>query len=205
VSTPPRTRARQSREQSRNRIIEATAELARERSYGELSVREVMSRAGLERTIFYRHFDDLGDLLLQMVGEAVQELYDAQVAMDAARVGPDPEAVRLALAATVAIYSRHGPLLRALAEAAAADPVVEARQAELRRGFDRLVEDMINRGIADGASPPPDPAESARALNRLAESYLIESFGREPRVEPELALDTLTDIWLAFVARRRGG
>jgi hypothetical protein len=64
---------------------------------------------------------------------------------------------------------------------------------------------MINRGIADGASPPPDPAESARALNRLAEAYLIESFGREPRVEPELALDTLTDIWLAFVARRRGG
>jgi AcrR family transcriptional regulator len=164
-----------------------------------------MSRAGLERTIFYRHFDDLGDLLLQTVGEAVQELYDAQVAMDAARAGPDPEAVRLALAATVAIYRRHGPLLRALAEAAAADPVVEARQAELRQGFDRLVEDMINRGIADGASPPPDPAESARALNRLAESYLIESFGREPRVEPELALDTLTDIWLAFVARRRGG
>jgi AcrR family transcriptional regulator len=200
-----RNKARQTREQSRRRIVEATAELVREGSYGELSVREIMSRAGLERTLFYRHFDDLGDLLLQTVGEAVTELYDAQVAMAAARSGPDPEAVRQALAVTVAIYSRHGPMLRALAEAAAADPVVEARQAELRRGFDRLVEDMLNRGIADGASPPPSPAESARALNRLAESYLIESFCREPRVEPELALDTLTDIWLAFVARRRGG
>jgi AcrR family transcriptional regulator len=200
-----RTQARQTREESRRRIVEATAELVRERSYGELNVREIMARAGLERTIFYRHFDDLGDLLVKIAGEAVGELYDAQVAMAAARVGPDPEAVRAAIAVTVAIYSRHGPLLRALEEAAAADPVAEARRAELRQGFDRLVEDMIQRGIEDGASPPPDPAESARALNRMAEGYLLEAFGRESRVETELAVDTLSDIWSAFVARRRGG
>jgi AcrR family transcriptional regulator len=200
-----RTRTRHAREESRRLIVEATAELVRERSYAELSVREIMGRAGLERTLFYRHFDDLGDLLLQVVGEAINQLYQAQVAMEAARVGPDPEAVRLALGATVDIYKRHGPLLRALTEAAAADPVLEAREAELRRGFDRLVEDMIHRGIAEGATPPPDPAESARALNRMVEAYLIESFGREPRVSTELALDTLADIWTGFVARRRGG
>jgi TetR/AcrR family transcriptional regulator, ethionamide resistance regulator len=200
-----RAKTRRTREQSRGRIVEATADLVRERSYADLSVREIMARAGIERTIFYRHFDDLGDLLLQIVGEAITQLYQAQVAMEAARVGPDPEAVRLALGATVEIYSRHGPSLRALTEAAATDPVIEAREAELRRGFDRLVEDMIHRGIAEGASPPPDPAESARALNRMVEAYLIESFGREPRVSNELALDTLADIWTGFVARRRGG
>jgi TetR/AcrR family transcriptional regulator, ethionamide resistance regulator len=200
-----RAKTRRTREQSRRRIVEATADLVRERSYADLSVREIMARAGIERTIFYRHFDDLGDLLLQIVGEAITQLYQAQVAMEAARVGPDPEAVRLALGATVEIYSRHGPSLRALTEAAATDPVIEAREAELRRGFDRLVEDMIHRGIAEGASPPPDPAESARALNRMVEAYLIESFGREPRVSNELALDTLADIWTGFVARRRGG
>ena len=200
-----RAKTRHTREQSRQRIVEATTDLVRERSYADLSVREVMARAGLERTIFYRHFDDLGDLLLQIVGEALTQLYQAQVAMEAARVGPDPEAVRLALGATVEIYSRHGPSLRALTEAATTDPVIAAREAELRRGFDRLVEDMIHRGIAEGASPPPDPAESARALNRMVEAYLIESFGREPRVSNELALDTLADIWTGFVARRRGG
>jgi TetR/AcrR family transcriptional regulator, ethionamide resistance regulator len=205
ASAKQQTRTRQTREQSRRRIVEATSELVRERSYGELNVREIMARAGLERTIFYRHFDDLGDLLLQIVGEAITELYEAQVALAAVRVGPDPDAVRESIAVTVAIYSRHGPLLRALSEAAAADPLVEARQAELRQRFDGLVEEMIHRGIADGASPPPDPAESARALNRLIEAYLLESFGREPRVDPELAVDTLSDIWLAFVARRRGG
>lgn len=205
TSADQKTRTRQTREQSRRRIIDATAELVRERSFGELNVREIMSRAGLERTIFYRHFDDLGDLLMRVAREAVNELYEAQVSLAAARVGPDPGAVREAIELPVAVYSRHGPLLRALAEAAAADPVVEANQAELRARFDRLVEDTIRRGIADGASPPPDPAESARALNRLNEGYLLESFGREPRVSPEVAVETLSDIWSAFVDRRRGG
>ncbi len=195
-------RTRLTREQSRGRIVEATAELVRERSYGELNVREIMGRAGLERTIFYRHFDDLGDLLITVAREAITELYEAQVAMADARVGADPESVRESIAATVAIYSRHGPLLRALAEGAAVDPVLDARQAELRGRFDELVEGMIHRGISDGASPPPDPAESARALNRLVEAYLLEAFGREPRISTELAVDTLSDIWSAFVARR---
>ena len=204
ASANQQTRTRQTREQSRRRIIDATTELVRESSYGDLNVREIMGRAGLERTIFYRHFDDLGDLLLQIVSEAVTELYEAQVALAAARSGPDPEAVRESIAATVTAYARHGPLLRALSEAATADPLVEARQAELRQRFDGLVEDMIHRGVANGASPPPDPAESARALNRMVEAYLLDSFGREPRVDPELAVDTLSDIWSAFVARRRG-
>jgi AcrR family transcriptional regulator len=198
-------RTRLTREQSRGRIVDATAELVRERSYGELNVREIMGRAGLERTIFYRHFDDLGDLLITVAREAITELYEAQVAMADARVGADPESVRESIAATVAIYSRHGPLLRALAEGAAVDPVLDARQAELRGHFDELVEEMIHRGISNGASPPPDPAESARALNRLVEAYLLEAFGREPRISTELAVATLSDIWSAFVARRTRG
>ena len=39
----------------------------------------------------------------------------------------------------------------------------------------------------------------------MVEAYLLESFGRKPRVDPEVAVDTLSDIWSAFVARRRGG
>jgi TetR/AcrR family transcriptional regulator, ethionamide resistance regulator len=203
MSAAQQARSRLTREQSRGRIVEATAELVRERSFGELNVREIMVRAGLERTIFYRHFDDLGDLLIKVAREAITELYEAQVAMAEARVVADPDSVRESIGATVGIYSRHGPLLRALAEGAAVDPVLDARQAELRRRFDELVEGMILRGIEGGASPPPDPAESARALNRMVEAYLLESFGREPRISTELAVETLSDIWSAFVDRRR--
>ena len=73
-ATDRRQEHAQSRERSRQRIIEAATELVRERSYAELNVGEIMERAGIGRTIFYRHFDDLGDLLLRAGREAIEEL-----------------------------------------------------------------------------------------------------------------------------------
>ena len=200
-----RTRTRETRERSRARIVEATVDLVRERSYSELNVGEIMERAGIGRTLFYRHFDDLGDLLLLIAREPIDELYEAQVALAATRVGPDPENVREAIALPVAVYERHGPLLRVLAEAAAVDPLLAERQAELRRRFDLLVERTLQRAGETLGNPPADPAESARALNRLNEAYLLEAFGRRPRIAAAAAVETLSEIWLAFVARRPGG
>ena len=84
--TPARLRARQSRKQSRDRIVAAATELVRKRAYSELSVDEVMREAGIGRTIFYRHFDDMADLLLRASREAIEELYEAQRSL--ARRGP---------------------------------------------------------------------------------------------------------------------
>ena len=96
------TRTRETREKSRARIVDAATELVRERSYAELNIGEIMERAGIGRTIFYRHFDDLADLLLRVAREAIEELYEAQVALAATRVGPDPanvvEAIELPVA-----------------------------------------------------------------------------------------------------------
>jgi AcrR family transcriptional regulator len=197
----PRARRRLSRERSRRQIVEATAELVRDRSYAELNVGEIMDRAGIGRTLFYRHFDDLADLVMRVARDAIDELYEAQLALAAARDTPDLGAVRAAIAATVDVYVEHGPLLRAFSEAAAADPLVRERGQELRARFDRLIASAIRTGPRV-TNPPPDADESARALNRLSEGYLLDAFGREPRVSPELATDTLTDIWIGFVAHR---
>lgn len=193
------TRTRESRERSRARIVDAATELVRERSYAELNVGEIMERAGIGRTLFYRHFDDLADLLLRVAREAIDELYEAQVALAATRVGPDPANVVEAIELPVDVYRRHGPVLRALSEAAAADPLVAERQVELRDRFDQLVGEALARAGPLTGNPVSDPAESARALNRLTEGYLLDAYGREPRVEPAVATRTLTEIWIATV------
>ena len=91
-------------------------ELVREHSYPELSVGQVMQRAGIERTLFYRHFDDLGDLLIDAGRELTEGLYDAQIDLGETRdgSGTHPEAIKPALERVVDFYERHGPLLRAL-------------------------------------------------------------------------------------------
>jgi TetR/AcrR family transcriptional regulator, ethionamide resistance regulator len=201
---PPRqaqARLRQTRQESRERIVAAATDLVRTRTYGELSVDEVMRRAGLGRTIFYRHFDDLGDLLVRVSREAIDELLEVQEGLAQVRPDDDPEAIRLRLRAGVDLYQRHGPLLRAVAEAAAGDEQIAAGHVALRRRFDDLVADSL-RHFADLArTPVADVAETARALNRMNESYLLDAFGREPRVSPETAVQTLTEVWDAVIHR----
>lgn len=183
----------------RARIVVAARELLRTGSYAELTVEEVMREAGQGRTIFYRHFDDLADLLVRASAEAVEQLYAAQVALSEARAGAGADAVRGALEPAAAVYHRSGPLLRAVAEAAAGDEQIAAEHNALRRRFDDLVAVSLRDTRDSSASPLADLAQTARALNLMNESYLLDVFGREPRVTLETAVQTLSEIWLAVV------
>ena len=196
-----RTVVRHSRKQSRERIVAAVEELVRHTSYAELSVDEVMREAGIGRTIFYRHFDDLADLLMRAGREAIDELFEAQRALAEARLGDGPEVVRQTIESAVAVYERHGPLLRAIAEAAADDEQVAAGQEAMRERFDELLADALGEMPHIAAHPPADIAETARALNLLNTSYLLDAFGREPRVSAETAVQTLTEVWVALIHR----
>ena len=196
-----RAEIRQSRKQSRDRIVAAATDLVRERPYGELSVDEVMRAAGIGRTIFYRHFDDLADLFMKAGAEAFGELYEAHRALVEAHLGDGPEVVRMAIEPAVAVFERHGPLLRAMREVAAADADVAAAQEVMRQRFDDLLADALREMPSIAAHPPADLAQTARALNMLNTSYLVDAFGREPRVSPETAVQTLTEIWVAVIRR----
>ena len=198
TTTKPRPSAAEAREANRRKIIDAAAELVRERSYARLTVGAVMSRAGLERTIFYRHFDDLGELLTTTGREAIEELFAAQAALAETRLDHGPAAVREAVELPVRVYARHGPLLRAVSEAAAANEAMAANQALIRDRFDELIAETLRAIEAESGKTFADPLQTARALNRLAESYLLDAFGREPRISAETAAQTLSEIWIAL-------
>ncbi len=157
---------------------------------------EIMDRAGLERTIFYRHFENVGALLLGAGREAIDKLYAGQVALAETRVDHGPDAVRQALEIPVRIYREHGPLLRAVSEAVAAEQLVAADQDSIRRDFDDLVATTLRQAAAEHGREAGDVSEIAHALNILNESYLLDAFGREPRVSVATATATLAALWL---------
>jgi AcrR family transcriptional regulator len=191
---------RQTRQQSRDRIVAAATELIRRTPYGALTVDDVMREAGAGRTIFYRHFDDLADLLRRAGREAFEGLFQAEQTFRSAHVDGQRDVIRAAIEPAVAVYHRHGPLLRAIAEAAAGgDEQIAAGQEAMFRRFDELVEDVLRSSPRLAGRSDEDIAETARALNLLNVNYLLDAFGREPRVSTDTAVRTLAGIWTAVI------
>jgi hypothetical protein len=65
--------------------------------------------------------------------------------------------------------------------------------------FDELVADVLRASSGFAGQPAEAIAETARALNLLNVNYLLDAFGREPRVSTETAVRTLTAIWAAVI------
>ena|SRR5215213_3555250 len=190
------TRTRRTREEARAHIIDRTTELIRTRSYAQLSVGEIMEAAGIGRTLFYRYFDDLPDLLARASGEAIEALYNAEVELEKTYRDDPARAIRFAIEAAVDVYSSHGPLLRALSEAATVNLRIATAQRTFYARFDALVARVLGDLSKSAREPLADIEETARALNLLNTSYLLDAFGHKPRVTREVAVQTLTEMWL---------
>jgi TetR/AcrR family transcriptional regulator, ethionamide resistance regulator len=188
------TRRRRSPEVAEREIIEAAEALLRERPFRELTVDEVMRRTGLSRPSFYVYFSDRHQLVLRVV----EHLGTALFTMSERWYRGEGDGRTLAREATeglVAVFAEHGPVLRALADAAADDPGVEAAYDGIVQGCVTATAEHIEKEIAAGRILPLDPDETAKALVWMMERYLNLSLGREPITPPEVVVDTLSTIW----------
>jgi TetR/AcrR family transcriptional regulator, ethionamide resistance regulator len=189
ASRARRAAARTRREEARERILGAAERLLRHRPYRELSVEEVMAEAGLSRTVFYRHFDGLPELVLALFGAVTEQL------MAEMQAGSGPGAERRILSAAVDAYAQHGGLLRAVDEAASHDAGIEAAYRAVFDAFTAVMASQIEQAMQEGRIAKGDPAELARALNLMNANYLLETLGRDPDFDRKLALDTLMAVW----------
>ncbi len=196
--SPPaeRTRRREQREETRRQILAVAERSLRERPYRELTVDVVMAETSLTRTAFYRHFDDVTDLVLRLYEDVSRELFAVVKRWaDTAGVGyPTPG--REGLAGMIDFYVRNGPLIRAIAEAAVTDERIELAY---RGSIDRFIEvttGALERMAGQGLLKVPDPRALARAMTIMNTAYLLAEFGRDPQGDPVLALETLEQVWL---------
>jgi AcrR family transcriptional regulator len=189
-----RRRRRRSPEEAERQIVLAAEALLRERPFRELTVDEVMRGTELSRPSFYVYFKDRHHLVLRLVDEIGDELAAVSERWLAGE-GEGPVLARQAIEGIVEVFSRHGRVLRALADAAADDPGVERAYAALLQRFVDSAAEHIEAAIADGRILPLDPRETAKALVWMNERYLSEHLGREPHVPTARLVDTLTTIW----------
>jgi TetR/AcrR family transcriptional regulator, ethionamide resistance regulator len=187
-------RRRRTPEVAEREIIAAAEAFLREQPFRALTVDEVMRRTDLSRPSFYVYFRDRHHLVLRVVEHLGSELYEMSDRW-LRGTGEGPQLAREALEGIVGVYAAHGPVMRALADAAADDPGVEEAYNGIVDSFVRATARHIEDEIAVGRILPVDPDETAKALVWMMERYLNLSFGHEPTSSREAVADTLTTIW----------
>ncbi len=175
-------------DEARRRILEATRELLLDRPFAALTVGDVMARAGLTRTVFYRHFDTLAQMAPELLPDSEDPLLDQVLR------GPAEDVIAAMVAGLVQLYADNGRWLRALAAAADADPAVAAQLERALDGTDGCSSELV------AESPKPArqiPREFALLLMATHRAYLLDKFGAgaatpEGRREATAAL---LDLW----------
>ncbi|HET8758669.1 MAG TPA: TetR/AcrR family transcriptional regulator [Solirubrobacteraceae bacterium] len=190
----PARRRRRTPEVAEREIISAAESFLRERPFRELTVDEVMRRTDLSRPSFYVYFRDRHQLVLRVVEHLGSELFTMSDRW-LKGTGEGPELARAALDGIVAVYVEHGPVMRALADAAVDDPGVEAAYTALVQSFIGATARHIEEEIAAGRVLKLSAHETATALVWMMERYLTLSLGREPTTPAPHVADTLATIW----------
>jgi TetR/AcrR family transcriptional regulator, ethionamide resistance regulator len=190
----PARRRRRTPEVAEREIIAAAESFLRERPFRELTVDEVMRRTELSRPSFYVYFTDRHQLVLKVVEHLGSELFTMSDRW-LRGTGEGPALAREALDGIVAVYVEHGPVMRALSDAAADDRGVEQAYNALVESFIDATARHIEAEIAAGRVLPQDARETAKALVWMMERYLTLSLGRAPLTPATTVADTLATIW----------
>jgi AcrR family transcriptional regulator len=138
----------------RQRIVDAMIESCAEKTYAATTITDVVSRAHISRTTFYKHFEDKRACFNAAIGYCIEELQGVAAATHAADDAPG-DAARMAVTAVVeALAVRPGLAQLLAADAMAVDPKVIERY---RQATIPALEALWGGGGGGGAQAHTDP------------------------------------------------
>jgi TetR/AcrR family transcriptional regulator, ethionamide resistance regulator len=185
-------RRRRSPAEAEREILDSAEGFLRERPLRELTIDEVMSGTGLSRPAFYVYFRDRHDLVLRLIGEIGAELFEMA---DKWLKGGD---LRGGVEGVVAVYAKHGPVLRGISDAAVDDPDVEQAYHGLVQRFIDATAEYIRNEQKGGRAEGMTARRTAAALVWMNERYLSMCLGggdTAKQQRPREVADTLHQIW----------
>ena len=194
--SPGKSRSRRhSPDDARREITDSAVRFLWEHNFRELTIGKLMGDTPLSRPAFYQYFDDLHELiesLLSEVGTIMHQTAHPWISGEGEPIAALWESQK----GVVQTCVDHGPIFRAVAEAAPLDERLERTWSAFTGTWDDLVEARIKAQQRDGLiSKSLHARQIAKALNSLDTALLIAEFGRRPQGDPGAVLRTLHHIW----------
>lgn len=140
---------------NRSRILEAAAQLFRERGYDGVGVADLMAAAGLTHGGFYKHFESKAHLMAEAAAHGMAQRFANGATAEVSDF----------LRAYLSREHRDAPGMGCTIAALGADAA--RKPDEVRAAFATGIEDSL---AAFGGAPPADPAESRKAREAMIAS-----------------------------------
>ena len=175
--------------------MDSAVRLLWKRPFRDLTVGELMAGTSLSRPAFYQYFANLHELLESLFGDFEILLHDMADPWINGK-GEPIAALRKSFGRIVQICVEHGPILRAVSEAAPFDRRLERVWTTYLRRWDEAIEGRIKAQQREGLIPRMNARRIAHALNALDVALMIAEFGRRPQGDLRAALDTLHRVWV---------
>ncbi|WP_410604890.1 TetR/AcrR family transcriptional regulator [Amycolatopsis sp. lyj-90] len=204
--TAKRLTREESREQTKQRLLAAAAELFAERGVNGTSVEQIAERAGFTRGAFYGNFDGKHELVVELLRRRTQREAEEVAAlsssvdsfaelMDRLRAWNVERAEHLEgwliLRTELALYALRNPEAR---------PLVGEGEKSTRA----LLETSVRTELAArGAAPPADPAFLALILHALEDGLLLQRFLSPEGTGDEDAVDAVQLLMRSWTALSR--
>ena len=185
-------------ERTREAILGAALDILWTHPFRDLTIAELMARAGSSRPTFYQYFTDLHDLMETLLDTLKIEILDAAEPWLTAEDDPVSQLAE-GLSGLTKVSYRLGPIIRAVVEAAPMDERLERAWNKFVQAFDNAVTARIEQDQAAGLAEQFDARPVAVALNRMDVGVLIHHFGKRPRSKPDRVYPSIARIWISTI------
>ena len=184
------------KQQTRQALLDAGLRLLEHQNLSSLGLRELTRAVGVSPAAFYRHFPDMADLGVALVGESLGSLH-AVIRAVMAETTDSEDIIDRTVAITARYVADHRPHIRFIAREryGGVQAVREAIAAELRRFADEVAAGLATQPASAGWSPG-----DLRVLAELYVDHMVMTAAAFLDVPPG---DTTAQARIAHAARLR--
>ena len=187
--------------ESRQRALTAARELLEQHGASALNMAAIAERSGVNRTVMYRYYRDVGDIVAELIEEAAVRQAEAagRWFRDPAAVGTREDVYPNAVAAA-RTFKPTAKLMCALLDAAGADTTLRNlwRARFVQPRIDATISAIKRDQAAGTVRADLNPEHTAIALQTMGIELGLQMLGREDGA-PEDSARVVAPIWEAVL------
>jgi AcrR family transcriptional regulator len=190
----------------RSQILRAAADVFVDKGFHDAKVSDIVRAAGVAQGTFYLYFKTKTELMMELVdkccGDVVDRLIDSS--SNRLRLGARRQNIDFLIDVLTLLEEDHQAVKVILAKSAGIDPRIDRSLAGLKDTLVKLIEDNLQRGIADGSWRPLNTTIAAEAIVGMIYHLAFERFVRGRRLGVGVAelAEEVIDLQIYGITKR---